>query len=94
MPLLNEAVAEDVALMWFEGLGYTVGHGADFAALRPAKPQLAPGEPAAKRNVEREKRNRGSISMNSRTSISTMTMMMTTMTIASTGIIGAAHASR
>jgi hypothetical protein len=31
-------------------LGYAVGHGAPFAALRRAKPPLAPGEPAAERD--------------------------------------------
>ncbi len=47
---LNEYTVEAAALEWFGELGYAVGHGADFAALRPAKPQLAPGEPAAERD--------------------------------------------
>ena len=37
---LNESTVEDVALEWFEGLGYAVGHG----------PHLAPGESAAERD--------------------------------------------
>jgi hypothetical protein len=37
---LNESIVEDAALEWFVELGYAVGHG----------PQLAPGEPAAKRD--------------------------------------------
>ena len=37
---LNESLVEEVALEWFEELGYTIGHG----------PHLAPGEPAAERN--------------------------------------------
>ena len=40
----NESIVEDAALAWFGELGYAVGHG----------PQLAPGEPAAKRDSFRE----------------------------------------
>lgn len=36
---LTESIVEDAALSWFGELGYAVGHG----------PQMAPGEPAAKR---------------------------------------------
>ena len=37
---LNESHVEEAALEWFGELGYAVGHG----------PQLAPGEPAPKRD--------------------------------------------
>lgn len=37
---LNESIVENTALEWSGDLGYAVGHG----------PQLAPGEPAAKRD--------------------------------------------
>ncbi len=36
---LNESIVEDDALVWFEELGYAVGHGAAFAVRR-----LMPGE--------------------------------------------------
>ena len=38
---LNESVVEVAALEWFEELGFAVGHG----------PHLAPGEPAAEREL-------------------------------------------
>jgi type I restriction enzyme R subunit len=38
---LNESIVEDAALTWFGELGYAVGHG----------PQMAPGEPAAEREL-------------------------------------------
>ena len=38
---LNESIVEDAALEWFGELGYAVGHG----------PHLAPGEPAAERDL-------------------------------------------
>ena len=41
MAHLNESIVEDAALEWFGELGYAVGHG----------PQLAPGEPAAERQL-------------------------------------------
>ncbi len=47
---LNESIVEDAALEWFGELGYALGHGASFAMLRKAKPNLAPGEPAAERD--------------------------------------------
>ena len=44
---LNESIVEDGALTAFAELGYAVGHGADFAELRLAKPRTAPCEPTA-----------------------------------------------
>ena len=41
MSNLNESIVEDAALTWFEELGYSIGHG----------PQMAPGEPAAERDL-------------------------------------------
>jgi len=41
---ITESAVEEVALSWFEGLGYTVLHG----------PAIAPGEPAAERRDEIE----------------------------------------
>jgi type I restriction enzyme R subunit len=38
---LNESIVEDAALEWFGELGYAFGH----------EPQLAPGEPAAERDL-------------------------------------------
>jgi type I restriction enzyme R subunit len=41
MSFLNESHVEEAALEWFGELGYSVGHG----------PHLAPGEPAAERQL-------------------------------------------
>jgi len=41
MMTLNESIVEDAALVWFRELGYAVAHG----------PHLAPGEPAAERDL-------------------------------------------
>ena len=39
--IFNESIVEDAALEWFGEMGYAVGHG----------PRIAPGEPAAERDL-------------------------------------------
>ena len=38
---LTESIVEDAALEWLGELGYVVGHGIAFAAMRRPKPQMA-----------------------------------------------------
>lgn len=49
--LLTESMVEAAALEWSGELGYAVRHGASFAEPRRLKSLLAPGEPAAEREL-------------------------------------------